>query len=99
MTALCMVRILNPLAHFIPHKLYALSGPNQELQLDFAGPTLDDKEIKVFLLLIVELFSKIPSALITKTTGAKRVPKILESYNVSMGYLSLLGLITFWVYE
>ena len=57
-----------------------LTGPNQELQLDFAGPILDDKGVKIFLLVAIDRFSKFPSVLITKTTGAKKVTKFLESY-------------------
>ena len=57
-----------------------LSGPNQELQLDFVGPILDDKGSKIILLVAIDHFSKFPSVLITKTTGAKKVTKFLESY-------------------
>ena len=60
-----------------------LSGPNQELQLDFAGPILDDKGSKLFLLIAIDRFSKFPSVLITKTTGAKKItnPRILHMYS------------------
>ena len=57
-----------------------LSGPNQELQFYFAGPILDIQNTKVFLLVAVDLFSKFPSVFITKTTGAKKVLKILDSH-------------------
>ena len=57
-----------------------LSGPNQELQLDFAGPILDVKGNKTFLLVAFGRFSNIPSFLITKTTGAKTVVKFFDSY-------------------
>ena len=57
-----------------------LTGPNQELQSDFAGPILDDKGVKIFLLVAIDRFSKFPSVLITKTTGAIKVTKFLESY-------------------
>ena len=60
--------------------LPVLSEPNQELQLDFAGPILDDKGSKIFLLVAIDRFSKFPSALISKTTGAKKVTNFLESY-------------------
>ena len=60
--------------------LPSLSGPNQELQLNFAGPILDDKGSKIFLLIAVDRFSKFPSVLITKTTGAKKFTKFLASY-------------------
>ena len=57
-----------------------LTGPNQELQLDFAGPILDDKGVKILLLVAIDRFSKFSSVLITKTTGATKVTKFLESY-------------------
>ena len=60
--------------------LPTLSGPNQELQLDFAGPILDDKGSKIFLLVATDRFSKFPSVLISKTTGATKVTKFLASY-------------------
>ena len=60
--------------------LSLLTGPNQELQLDFAGPIVDDRGVKIFLLVAIDRFSKFPSVLITKTTGAKKVTKFLESY-------------------
>ena len=57
-----------------------LTGPIQELQLDFAGPILDDKGEKIFLLVAIDRFSKFPSFLITKSNGAKKVIKFLKSY-------------------
>ena len=57
-----------------------LTGPNQGLQLNFAGPILGDKGVNIFLLAAIDCFSKFPSVLITKTTGAKKVTKFLESY-------------------
>ena len=57
-----------------------LSGPNQELQLDFAGPIIDEKGSKIFLLVAIDRFSKFPEVLISKTTGAKKVTKFLDSY-------------------
>ena len=56
------------------------SGPNQELQLDFAGPILDDKGSKIFLLVAIDRFSKFLPVLISKTNGAKKVTKFLDSY-------------------
>ena len=57
-----------------------LTGPNQDLQLDLAGPILDDKGVKIFLLVAIDRFSKFPTVIITKITGAKKVTKFLESY-------------------
>ena len=56
------------------------SGPNQDLQLDFAGPILDDKGSKIFLLVAVDRFAKFHSVLNSKTTGAKKVTKYLAFY-------------------
>ena len=60
--------------------LLVLSGPNQELQLNFACPILDDKGSKIFLLVAIDRFSKFPSVFISKTTGAKKVTQFLDSY-------------------
>ena len=60
--------------------LPSLSGPNQQLKIVFAGPLLDDKGSKVFLLIAIDRFSKFPPLLISKTTGAKKVTKFLASY-------------------
>ena len=35
-----------------------LSAPNQELQLDFAGPLIDDKKGKIYILVAIDRFSK-----------------------------------------
>ena len=72
---------LKPASFFNTAKsLPVLSGPNQELQLDFAGPLLDEKGSKIFLLVAIDRFSKFPSVLISKTTRAKKVTKFLDSY-------------------
>ena len=58
-----------------------LVDPNEELQLDFAGPLPDKKGRKVFV--AVDRVSKFPSALllkIIKNTGSKKVVKFLEAY-------------------
>ena len=60
--------------------LPSLSVPSQELQLDFAGLILDDKGSKIFLLVAIDRFSKFPSVLFSKNTGAKKVTKFLVSY-------------------
>ena len=41
---------------------------------------MDEKGNKSFLLVAIDRFSKFPSVLVTKTTGAKKVVKFLESY-------------------
>ena len=43
-----------------------LVAPNEELQLDFAGPLPDKKGRKVFIFVAVDRFSKFPCALLIK---------------------------------
>ena len=57
-----------------------LSAPNQELQLDFAGPLIDDKKGKIYILVAKDCFSKFPSVMLTKTTSANKIVKFLRSY-------------------
>ena len=52
--------------------LLPLVVPNEELQLDFAGPLQDEKGKKVFILVAVDRYSKFPSALHTKNFGSKK---------------------------
>ena len=44
--------------------------PNQELQLDFADPLVDEKNKKVLLLVAIDRFSKLTSLFLTKTSSA-----------------------------
>ena len=57
-----------------------MSAPNQELQLDFAGPLINDKKEKIYILVAIDRFSKFPSVMLTKTTSAKKIVKFLRSY-------------------
>ena len=58
-----------------------LSAPNQELQLDFAGPLIDDKKGKIYILVAIDRFSKFPSVMLTKTTSAKKNSQIFTILN------------------
>ena len=53
--------------------LPSLSGPNQELQLEFAGPLSDEKDNKIYLLVAIDSFSKFPRVNL-------KINKILSSY-------------------
>ena len=59
-------------------RLPKLSGPNEELQLDFAGPTIDKEGTKSYVLVPVYRFLKYPSTLITRSTGADKIIKFLR---------------------
>ena len=60
-----------------------LSAPNQELQL--AGPLIDNKKGKIYILVAIDRFSKFPLVMLTKTTSAKKIVKILRSYIRNLG--------------
>ena len=49
-----------------------LSGPNEELQLDYAGPLLDSYGNSIYILVAIDRYSKYPSAMITRSTGDGR---------------------------
>ena len=46
-----------------------LSSPNEELQLDYAGPLLDSDVNNIYILIAIYRFSNYPSAMITRSTG------------------------------
>ena len=64
--------------------------PNQEVQLDFAGPFCNGKNAKTYLLVAVDKFSKFPSVFITKSTNAGKVIKFLEGYTSLHGTPKLI---------
>ena len=49
-----------------------LSAPNQELQLDFAGPLIDDKKGKIYILVAIDRFSKFPAVMLTRQPVRKK---------------------------
>ena len=57
-----------------------LSGPNEELQLDYAGPLLDSDGNSIFILVAIDRYSKYPSAMITRSTGGRKIINFLKMY-------------------
>ena len=57
-----------------------LTGPNEELQLDYAGPLLDSYGNSIYILVAIDRYSKYPSAMITRSTGGRKIIKFLKSY-------------------
>ena len=57
-----------------------LSGPNEEPQLDYAGPLLDSNGNSIYILVAIERYSKYPSAMITRSTGGRKIIKFLKTY-------------------
>ena len=55
-----------------------LNEPNQEIQLDFAGPIKFKTRGDVFILVAVDRFSKWPTAQVCKNTDSRTVVKIFN---------------------
>ena len=55
-----------------------LNAPNEELQLDYAGPLSDGAGNQIYILVAIDRVSRYPSAMLTKTTGANKILKFLE---------------------
>ena len=54
--------------------------PNQEIQIDFAGPIINEKENEIYILNCIDRFSKYPSAEIFDNANASNVIKFLDNY-------------------
>ena len=62
------------------NRLDILNEPNQEIQLDFAGPIKSKTRGDVYILVAVDRFSKWPTAQICKNTDSRTVIKISTKY-------------------
>ena len=62
------------------NNLEILTEPNQEIQLDFAGPIKSNTRGDVYILVAVDRFSKWPTAQVCKNTDARTVLKLLTKY-------------------
>ena len=62
------------------NNLEILSEPNQEIQLDFAGPIKSKTRGNVYILGAVDQFSKWPTAHICKNTDSRTVLKFLTKF-------------------
>ena len=72
---------LKPLSnHNTLGKLPTVKKPNQEIELDFAGPLPLVWGTKKYILVCVDRFSKFPSAQITSSTSAKSIINYLSKY-------------------
>ena len=55
-------------------------APNDELQLDFAGPLFANSNKSTYILVAIDSYSRFPSAMITKSTGTNKIIKFLKEY-------------------
>ena len=62
------------------NNLEILSEPNQEIQLDSAGPIKSKTRGNVYILVAVDRFGKWPTAQVCKNTDSRTVLKFLTKY-------------------
>ena len=67
------------------NNLEILTEPNQEIQLDFAGPIISKTRGDTYILVAIDRFSKWPTAHICKSTNARTVLKFLTRYFTDNG--------------
>ena len=54
--------------------------PNQEIQIDFAGPINNEKEHEIYILTCIDRFSKYPSAELVDNANVLNLIKFLDNY-------------------
>ena len=68
----------------IPHRKWTplpkCSEPNDEIQLDFGGPILNEKGIEQYFLTSIDRYSKYPTAEIVNNASGPNVIKFLNNY-------------------
>ena len=67
------------------NSLEILTEPNQEIQLDFAGPIKSKSRGNVYILVAIDRFSKWPTAQICKSTDTRTVLKFLTKFFADNG--------------
>ena len=67
------------------NNLEILTEPNQEIQLDFAGPIKSKSRGDVYILVAVDRFSKWPTAQVCKSAHTRTVLKLLTEYFTNNG--------------
>ena len=90
-TAIC--KNLKPVIPAKQFKAYSpCIVPNQEIQIDFAGPINNEKEHEIYILTCIDRFSKYPFAEIFENAKALNVIKILDNYLHTQGVPRSLGI-------
>ena len=63
--------------------LDAVVEPNEEIQLDFAGPLTDENDKEVYLLVGVDRFSRFPYAKVVSNNRADRIIRFMQNHIVN----------------
>ena len=56
------------------------NAPNEQHQLEYAGSLSDGAGYQIHIPVAIDHFSKYPSAMLTKTTGANKILKYWDKY-------------------
>ena len=74
---------LTPKSKWQPHKLG--HKPNEEIQIDFGGPILNEKDKEIYFLTCVDRYSKYPTAEIFEKGNGANVVNFLRKYAFNHG--------------
>ena len=82
------LKSLQPYKEWQP--LPELSSPNEEIQIDFAGPLYPDQKTNTYILVAIDRYSKFPTAMITKTTSTNKIVKFVSEFIATFGTPKLI---------
>ena len=77
------LRVISGKKHFT--SLDTVVEPNEEIQLDFAGPLPDENNKDVYILVGVDKFSRFPSAKVIANNKADTIIKFMQTHFVNDG--------------
>ena len=72
-----------PKSNWHPHK--ACQEPNEEIQIDFGGPIINDKDKDIYFLTCIDRYSKYPTVRIFDNANGVNVVKFLHDYAYTHG--------------
>ena len=77
------LRVISGKKHFT--NLDAVVEPNEEIQLDFAGPLPDENKKDVYILVGVDRFSRFPYAKVVTNNKADTIIRFMQTHLVNQG--------------
>ena len=72
-----------PKSKWFPHK--ACQEPNEEIQIDFGGPILNDQDKDIYFLTCIDRYLKYPTVRIFEKANGANVVKFLRDYAYTHG--------------
>ena len=77
------LKVISDHSHFT--SLDAVVEPNEEIQLDFAGPLPDENDKNVYILVGVDRFARFPSAKVVTNNKADTIIRFMQTHIVNHG--------------